>query len=248
MYYQHLIHILLVMLLTVLLLGIINFHAFADDAANELVKKADLHRGIQTSHLVFAKTISNDNGDITEQEYLVKVRDFETSLVEQVAPIRARGRKLLMKGLDMWLFTPQLKKSVRVSLQQRLTGEIANGDIARTNYSQDYEAAIIGEDKKLNSKILELTSKDKRVTYHKIKYWIENNTHRPLRAEFFALSGKFMKWAIFSDFKNVGGIDMMHKMFIQDAVVSTKNSTLLYRKRQAQKFQSSLFNKEQMDR
>ena len=89
------------------------------ETPSELVAKAEIHRGLQGAFSFHVKTQFQDKSEKSIQEYSVKVRDPETSLVEQVAPVRAQGRKLLMKGFDMWLFTPQVKKAVRIVLQQR---------------------------------------------------------------------------------------------------------------------------------
>jgi outer membrane lipoprotein-sorting protein len=220
----------------------------AEPTAQELLKGADHHRGLQSSFSANVRALVQDGDDKSESIYSVKVQDNDNSLVEQISPERSQGRKLLMKGLDMWLFTPQVKKPVRISLQQRLTGEIANGDISRTNYAQDYDATIASEDAALKAKVLDLTAKDKRVTYHKIKYWVEKGSMRPLKAEFYALSGKLMKTATFSEFKKVEGQDIMTKVLIQDALVEKKRSILIYSKQKLEKFSDSLFNKEQMDR
>ena len=60
-------------------------------------------------------------------------------------------------------------------------------DLARTNFSEDYNAKEIGREK-INGKEsakLELTAKNKDVTYRKIHYWVEIGTGAPLKARFF---------------------------------------------------------------
>ena len=219
--------------------------AFAAPSASEIVKLADEHRGLQKSFSTRVRTLVQDGNEKTEQAFQVSVRDADTSLVEQVAPERARGRKLLMKGLDMWLFTPQVKKPVRIGLQQRLTGDIANGDISRTNYAQDYAAKLVGEES--GNYVLDLQAKDKRVTYHRIKYWVEKSG-KPLKSEFYALNGKLMKTATFSDFKKIDGVERMTRVTIQDAVVKARKSVLIYSNHKIETFSDGQFNKEQMDR
>ena len=213
--------------------------------ADELVKRADEFRGLQKSFSVRVRTLVQDGKEKNEQAFQVSVRDEDTSLVEQIFPERARGRKLLMKGLDMWLFTPQVKKPVRISLQQRLTGDISNGDISRTNYSKDYKAKLVGTEGDVS--VLDLLAKEKRVTYHRIKYWIEKSG-KPIKSEFYALNGKLLKTAEFSDFKKIDGHERMTRVTIQDAVVKSKKSILLYSHHKLETFSDGQFNKEQMDR
>ena len=42
---------------------------------------------------------------------------------------------MLMKGRDLWVFTPNVSQPIRLGLAQRLTGQVANGDLARANFS-----------------------------------------------------------------------------------------------------------------
>lgn len=219
----------------------------ADAAGNKLVSQADKFRGLVASFSSFTRVVSQDGQEKTDHTYSVKVKEKGSVLVEQIFPERARGRKLLMKDLDMWLYTPQLKKSIRVNLQQKLTGEVSNGDISRTNFAGDYDATILKRDDKAKAVVLELLATDKRVTYNKIHYWVENKTSKPIKAEFFALSGRLLKTAAYSDFKKVGKQEIMHRVVIHDALVSTKRSILTYSKFKIEKFSDSLFNKEQMD-
>ena len=71
-----------------------------------------------------------------------------------------------MTGYDMWIFTPNIKRPVRISLEQKLTGEVANGDIARTNFSEDYTPEIQSEENigAVKAWKLNLKSKDKKTT------------------------------------------------------------------------------------
>jgi len=127
-----------------LILTCFNAHA-ADIDANEIVKKADLKRGLGNISHSFVVTITNQ--DDKREAYNVSFKDVNASLTVQTEPERARGRKLLMKEYDIWLYTPNIKKPLRISLEQKLTGEVANGDIARTNYAEDYDATLLGTEK-----------------------------------------------------------------------------------------------------
>ena len=49
-----------------------------------------------------------------------------------------KGQVLLMRGRDLWIYMPNLSQPIRLALSQRLTGQVANGDLARANFSGDY--------------------------------------------------------------------------------------------------------------
>ena len=221
---------------------------FAIDA-NQLVKKADLARAPQVQFSCDIQ-VNDDNGeDKKTSVYRVFVKNERTSLVDQLEPQRARGRKLLLNDYDMWLYTPNMKRATRISVEQKLTGEVSNGDVARTNFSQDYDAKEVSKEKvdEKDAIKLELTAKNKDVTYRRISYWVEVSTGVPLKAQFFALSGKLLKEATYGDLKTDLGIKMVHKMVITDALKKNRTSTLNYFNYKVEKFSSAKFSKESLD-
>lgn len=233
---------------TILAFFLISFKLFAVDLnPNEIVKKADLKRGLGNVSHSFNVTITNQ--DDKREVFQVDFKDVNTSLTNQTEPERARGRKLLMKDYDIWLYTPNIKKPLRISLEQKLTGEVANGDIARTNYAEDYEATLIAIEKKGKNEFykLELKAKNKKVTYGRIEYIVAKSDFMPIEATFYALSGKALKSAEFSDFKQIQGMSRSTKMTIRDYLQKDKFSVLVFSDHKPQKFDASLFNKDRLE-
>ena len=227
---------------------ILSFDTFSlEISPNEIVKKADLRRGLGNVSHRFEVSITNQDDKI--EVYQVAFKDVNASLTEQTEPERARGRKLLMKDYDIWLFTKNIKKPLRISLEQKLTGEVANGDIAKTNYAEDYDAKLLSMEKINNIEVykLELLAKNKKVTYGKIEYFVAKKDFAPIEATFFALSGKALKRAQFSEFKMISGISRSTKMTITDYLQKEKFSTLTFSKHELTKFDESLFNKDRME-
>ncbi|MDO9181678.1 MAG: outer membrane lipoprotein-sorting protein [Bacteriovorax sp.] len=219
----------------------------AEISPNEIVKKADFKRGLGTiSHSLNVSVTDQDN---KKDVYHVSVKDSKSTLTEQMEPERARGRKMLMKEYDIWLFTPNIKKAVRISLEQKLTGEVSNGDVATTNYAEDYEAKILGLEKlnNIDTYHLELIAKNNKVTYRKIEYIVSQKDFTPMKATYFALSGKTLKIATFSDLKNIQGMTRVTKMIIQDYIQKDKISTLIFSDHKPEKFNESFFNKEGLE-
>ncbi len=221
--------------------------ALAEMDANEIVKKADLKRGLGNISHSFKVTITNDENK--KDVFKVKFKDVNNMLTEQIEPERARGRKMLMKDYDMWLFTPNIKKPIRVSFEQKLTGEVANGDIARTNYAEDYEAKLLGSEK-INGKDhykLELIAKNKKVTYGKIEYFVEKKTFFPQSAIFYAISGKALKKAEYKDFSMIKGELRSTKMHIEDYINKNKFSDMITSDHTTENFSESTFNKDRLE-
>lgn len=154
-----------------------------------------------------------------------------------------------MRDYDIWLFTPNIKKALRISLEQKLTGQVSNGDIARTNYAEDYEATLLPPDKSDSAPVyrLDLKAKNNKVTYGKIEYIVSKKDYGPIEATFFAISGKPLKRATFSDFRPIQGTSRATKMVIQDYLQKDKVSTLIFSDHKPENFSESLFNKDRLE-
>src|SRR3989440_9143272 len=120
--------------------------ALADEAM-DIVRDADRFRRPAES---FVWKIS-----ITSQEakkapsvdgFEVFVKGAGRSFVKFVAPPRSVGRSLLALGRDLRIYLPDAGKPVRIPFSQRLVGQVANGDIARADYTGDYDATLVVED------------------------------------------------------------------------------------------------------
>jgi hypothetical protein len=129
--------------------------------------------------------------------------EFRT-LVKYVQPPRDAGKLVLFNGTNLWFFDPSSKASVRISPQQRLIGQAANGDVVTTNLATDYAGRQIADEsiKDADGVLKECWRIDavpKRpvAVYGRIEYWIERGTSRPVKAKFYADSGRLLKIAYY---------------------------------------------------
>ncbi len=163
-------------------------------------------------------------------EYQVLQNGHEKSVVRTLAPASEAGQVMLMRGADLWVFLPEVSQPVRLPLSQRLTGQVANGDLARANFAGDYAATWL-KDEDLGGKkcvVLELTAARKGVTYHRVLYWVEKATNRPLKAEFYTLSKRLMKTGLYQDYKDLGGKVRPTKLVLIDGLKKGEQSVLVY--------------------
>jgi outer membrane lipoprotein-sorting protein len=130
------------------------------------------------------------------------------TLVHFVQPARDAGKLLLKNGRDMWFFDPATKSSVRISPQQRLMGEAANGDVVTVNFARDYRAELAaeetitdGERRQRESLKLQLTAVTDDATYAAAELWVDARTRAPLKARFLADSGRLLKTAFYRRFQ-----------------------------------------------
>lgn len=218
------------------------------EKADGIVKRADQARAPQEDFSMSVQVTDAKDGEVKKSTYRVGSKDTTLSLVEQTEPVRLQGRKLLMRDHDLWLFTPNIKRPTRISFEQKLTGEVANGDLMRTNFANDYAATLSGEESigGLSTMKLHLIARNKEVTYRSIDYWVEKTKFYPVQAVFYALSGKPLKTAKYSAFKLVLGKQRMTQVMITDSLQPGRTSQMNYLNFKREKFDDSYFSKESL--
>ena len=155
------------------------------------------------------------------------------SLIRFALPARDTGKLMLKNGSDLWFYDPTTKASVRLSPQQRLLGQASNGDVVTVNLSKDYQATLVAEEEvqdgdrhtraayKLG---LKATAAD--ATYATIDIWVDAENNRPLKARFYAESGRLLKTAYYRRFQAQLGAERPTETVIIDGL-NPQSVTLL---------------------
>ncbi|KAB2926251.1 MAG: outer membrane lipoprotein-sorting protein [Dechloromonas sp.] len=220
----------------------------ADDAyARSIVEKADQVRfpaeGFQVDIVI---STSQAERTSEQRKYRVLSKGNENTVVMVTEPAAERGQIILMKGRDLWVFMPEVSQPVRISLAQRLTGQVANGDLARANFAGDYNPKVLrnevvdGE----NYVVLELAAVDRSVTYQKVIYWVNQKNAWPFRAEFYSLSNRLLKKASYEDFRTLAGKVRPTRLVMEDALRSGEKSVLEYSEMKLRDLPDRVFTKE----
>ena len=120
-------------------------------------------------------------------------------------PASAKGQEMLRNGENLWLWMPNLERAVRVAARDSfMGGDFNNADVLRVNYQADYHASVDNSDPA--GDILVLKSKTQSASYDAIKLWMtRDKSPQPIKAEFYAASGKILRRAEFFDVKDFGG-------------------------------------------
>ncbi|MEM7678276.1 MAG: outer membrane lipoprotein-sorting protein [Myxococcota bacterium] len=180
--------------------------------------------------LVSADNIRNPQGDFSVKVSLAEYRSRKlvgssvltvyskldgssgqyNNLVGYLSPKREKGKLVLRNGVDLWFYDPSSKASVRISPQARLLGQASSGDVMSTNLASGYKATLVKKEKiKDDQKIIRTCAKLRVVAqrdnlpYDRIDYWVDEETARPLKAQFFTTEGRLLKTAYFRRYKMV---------------------------------------------
>ena len=237
-----------------LLLALFSLSAVADDGpldedpeARGILEKSDEIRfpatGFQVDILI---TSSAPDQDADKRKYRVLSKGNDSTVVMILEPAAERGQIMLMKGRDLWVFMPNVSQPIRLGLAQRLTGQVANGDLARANFTGDYTPRILrsetvrGEDQH----VLELTAVDRGVTYHRVLLWVGKSNHRPRKAEFYSLSNRLMKTCLYEGYREMGGRIRPTRLVMEDALKKDHESVLEYQEMRLRDLPDKIFTKD----
>jgi outer membrane lipoprotein-sorting protein len=223
----------------------------SDTAARTLLEQADLVRfpagGFEVDVLITSRAPDQEDA---RRRYRVLSKGNDNTIVMTVEPASERGQAMLMKGRDLWIFLPNVSQPVRLPLSQRLTGQVANGDLARANFTGDYVPTLLrsdtmgGED----MHVLELHAVDKAVTYNRVVYWIRRANNWPHRAQFFSTSGRLLKTASYENFAMLGGRSRPTRLVLTDALREGEQSVLDYSNLKARELPDRMFTKDYLKR
>lgn len=231
-------------------LGIVNAlaeDAPSDEAATSLLKRADEIRFPSHGFEVMVRTRSVEaGGDPEFRDFRVWSKGNENTIVQTTAPASERGQILLMKGRDLWLFVPNVSQPVRLSLAQRLTGIVSNGDIARANFSGDYAARLLDTERigGESYSVLDLTATSRSVAYQRVKFWVSQKGAAPFRAEFYSLSDRLLKTCSYEAYKTLGGAVRPTRLVMTDAVKADTTSIMEYQNMKLMDLPDKIFTKE----
>ena len=183
-------------------------------AASDAVRNPDHPFGLTNTLIEYRNGKQTDASTLAIYSKADQRNGQFRSLIRFVAPARDANKLMLYSGQDLWFYDPANKASIRLSPQQRLLGQASNGDVVTVNLAKDYQATQAGEEDMQDGERktrryykLTLAALTPDVSYHNIEIWIATDNKQPVKARFYAESGKLLKTAYFRRFqKQLGQI------------------------------------------
>jgi hypothetical protein len=219
-----------------------------DRSVKDILMHADRARGNLAGIVWDIRITANEEGKDESRGLSVTVKGNNT-LARYTSPPNMNDRMVLMVDRNMWFIRSGLKKPVSISPRQKLMGDAANGDIASTNYADDY-IGTLADDETVKGEacyVFDLKAATKNVTYDRIRYWVSKDRLVGVKAEFYTLSGKLFKTAEFKYDNRVRtpdgeDIPFVSELIIRDAIQKDKITTLNYSSIRVQAIPDSTFN------
>ena len=177
------------------------------------------------------------------------------NLVRYAEPPRDAGKLVLLKGGNLWFYDPASKASIRISPQQRLTGQASEGDVLTVNLARDYATTIVGEEslqdadhKSRDCWHLDMKAATPDAAYNRIEYWVERGTNRSVKGKFYADSGRLLKIAYYHKYEQQLGGMRPTEVILIDAVNSNLATTIDYSDYRFQEIPDAWFQRDYLPR
>lgn len=194
-------------------------------AASDAIRNPGQAFKVTVTLTEFDKGVQTDTSTLLSYSRTMAGSGQFASLIQFMQPARDAGKLMLKHGSDLWFYDPGTKASIRISPQQRLMGQAANGDVVTVNLAKDYEATLKAEEEVMDGERrtrraykLGLTARSPGATYAAVELWVDAENNRPLRARFFAESGRLLKTAFFRRYQQQLGRERPTETVIIDGL------------------------------
>jgi len=234
-----------------------------DQQARAIIRKADRVRAPDQPFRYMLSLVETRGGQaINEQRQVLDIvmRFYKPSeqrekgdaraLVRFVEPIRDKGKALLSDLDKMWYFAPGLRRPIPIARQQRLVGQVSNGDVVAADFDYSYFSTLQGTEACGEKQCykLQLERRWPYVTYPAITYWVEKDTYYPYRADFLSTEGVLIKRSYYRDYQQVLGQMRPGTIVVEDALRKDNYTTMTYSDLVLESLPESHFQKEYLMR
>ncbi len=196
----------------------------------ELLIKADEIRAPGKNFVIDTKVTFKKGTSETSSRLVTRVKGYTKSLAIYKEPSSQKGQVLLMVENNMWIYFPATRKPVRISPAQQLLGQVSNADVARVVYNLDYKAESAENDSVGNEKLVRLFLKAKTegAAYGGIKLWMNRDSDKLYKAEFYTLAGRLLKTIYYKGYRQILGKERPTVLEVHDAVKKDEITTMEY--------------------
>lgn len=162
------------------------------------------------------------------------IQGEENSFTEYLAPAREKGSKMLKIDDQLWMYSPQSDRTIRISghmLRQSLMGsDLSYEDMMEDRRLEDIYSAIITSVEIIDGRdcwVMELSATKDGLAYHSQKLWVDQEYFAPRKQQLFAKSGKLLKVIELSDLFKVDERWYPKRMLFQDVLLKGKGTEFI---------------------
>ena len=200
-------------------------------SGEEIMKRVDKNRIYEKIEYNGKMTIRKGNKSIIKTMH-VFAEGTARSFIE-FTNTEDKGTKYLKLSDELWMYFPDAEEEVKISghmLRESMMGSDFSYEDVMENEEliKRYSINVPGSEIINGSDcyVLELSAKDKKITYAKRKLWVDKERFVVLKAQLFALSGKLLKESAMENVKKYGNRYFITKLTMMNNL--TKNSATIF--------------------
>jgi Outer membrane lipoprotein-sorting protein len=201
-----------------------------DPSPNEIVKKSLDHMVFRAkgADMKIVMVLRNKRGETRKRTLYAKsrkVKGLTRSLVRFLTPSDVAGTAFLFvengdRPDDQYMFLPALKVTKRIAGRQK-QAKFMGSDFSYADMEwRDLEEAtyVKQADEKVGKSLCYVidSKPNKKDAYSKVRSWIRQKDHVPLRTQFYDKAGKALKVLFIKEIKRVGGSLMVTQLKMQN--------------------------------
>jgi hypothetical protein len=223
--------------------------ALAAPTADQILQLADSPKRAFPEVVLHARVTVTENGTSqTPAEFDLYKKGDDRAIVVFTAG-KQKGRKILTVGEKFWILVPGASRPIPVTPNQRLMGGAALGDVARLQFSREFDATLEADSELVDGRacdVLDLTAKSGSSSYGSGKLFVDRVEHLARKALLNLVSGKPSKEIVFERYGSVNGKTVLLTMAIRDLLAGPAASVtrLEYSSYRALKIDDSFFTPE----
>ena len=198
------------LLISLLILSLFSA-AQSQPSGTEILERVDANMTSETKIITSKMIIHGRRASrtIASKSY---IEGTDKSFTEYLAPPREAGTKMLKLEDQLWTYSPQTDRTIRIS-GHMLRQSVMGSDLSYEDMMEDpkltnlYNAEVAGEEVLLDRPcwVVALTAKKSDIAYHSRKVWVDKERYILLKEERYAKSGKLLKTTTINSVEKMSG-------------------------------------------
>ena len=175
-------------------------------SAEQILRRAEEVRNPNLDYAVDFTIHGVSRGEIVKERdasYSMVARGKDRTVILMRSPEDLYGALVLMSEDRYWMLLPKASKPWELSGAQMMNGDVATGDLARSNLMRGYAVSLSGEGLLDGEDCfrLELLAESGAARYPRIVYWVAKKGFRPKRLDHYGRTGALGKTVAYGDFR-----------------------------------------------
>jgi negative regulator of sigma E activity len=202
--------------------------AFAQ-SAGQIVHRLEDNQRFRTQEAEGSLVITDRFGSRTKTFH--SYAEGEQRMLLAFTNVEEKGQKILRLKDEIYLFFPEAEEVVRLqgpALKDSVMGsDFSYEDLTGEKSLLDlYEVRLLGSEQVggRRSFALELKARERGVAYPLQKLWVDAEEYLPLRAEYYALSGRLLKTLEVLETRRVSGRRVVSRAIMRDAMKKSSST------------------------